>query len=220
MTRGMEMMGTFKLRAMTAYRHTVYQTISITIPKYQIILSIHPMIPYNGFIWQEETFANFMFLWRIVKVLSTNAIQNWFQTLWHPRTPTVTRIPYRVLMTALFAYFRCTDQSQLVLYRRQHLLYHPAGNKNGTHTRRYGRGKECYADLQAWGIRLLHSQREGTDVLITSIMDWKWTNNLKLWTPFFKHMLKCGQCPWEVCVWHILKNMQGDARGIGNTTNN
>ena len=171
MTRGMEMMGTFKLRAMTAYRHTVYQTISITIPKYQIILSIHPMIPYNGFIWQEETFANFMFLWRIVKVLSTNAIQNWFQTLWHPRTPTVTRIPYRVLMTALFAYFRCTDQSQLVLYRRQHLLYHPAGNKNGTHTRRYGRGKECYADLQAWGIRLLHSQREGTDVLITSIMD-------------------------------------------------
>ena len=50
-------MVTIKLsgRAVAAYSHTMYQTISITIPNYNMV-SIHPMIPYSRFIWQEKTF--------------------------------------------------------------------------------------------------------------------------------------------------------------------
>jgi len=78
MTKGMQMMGTIKLsgRAVAVYRHAVYQTISITIPNYNIG-SIHPAMPYNGFIWWEKTFVNFMFLWRIM--LFTNTIRNRFR---------------------------------------------------------------------------------------------------------------------------------------------
>ena len=66
MTSGMQMVGIIKLSA-----------------NYNMV-SIHPVISYSRFIWWEKTFVNFMFLWQIVKVLSTNTIRNWLWTLRHP----------------------------------------------------------------------------------------------------------------------------------------
>jgi len=101
MTSGMQMVAIIKLSA-----------------NYNMV-SIHPMISYSRFIWWEKSFVNFMFLWQIVKVLSTNTIRNWFWTLRHPWHLVN---PYRLLITALFAHFQCTASTIRLPTRTRQIL--------------------------------------------------------------------------------------------------
>lgn len=61
-----------------------------------------------------------------------------------------------------------------------------AANKNETGSTRYGRGNEPYTDLQAWGMRPLHSQREGanrklanSNATLVGVVNWVTANPRK-----------------------------------------
>jgi len=85
----------------------------------------------------------------------------------HINCSCVESILYQAMMTTLFAHFQQTDSILSKpfgpLSTAAPSCFDHRGCQQGWNGQYTGRGKELYANLQAWGIQTFHSQRVGAD---------------------------------------------------------